>query len=58
MSEVIKMNEIEFDHALSDLLDDEKCEKINEAMYDLIRSAFAAGWKAAMGSDLKKLMNI
>ena len=52
------MNEIEFDKAFSDFLDDEECEKINEAVFRLIRAAFTAGWKAAMGSDLKKIMDI
>lgn len=52
------MNEIEFDKALSDFLDDEECEKVNEAVYGLIRSAFTAGWKAAMGSDIGKLMKL
>ena len=52
------MNEIEFDKALSDFLDDEECEKINEAVFQLIRAAFTAGWKAALGSDLKKIMDI
>ena len=52
------MNEIEFDKALSDFLDDEKCETINEAVFQLVRAAFAAGWRAAMGSDMKRLMDI
>ena len=41
------MNELEFDKALSDFLDDEQCETSSEAIYQLIRGAFAAGWKAA-----------
>ena len=52
---VNKMNEIEFDKALSDFLDDEECEKVNESVYRLIR-AFTAGWKAAMKTDLKEVM--
>lgn len=52
------MNEIEFDQALSDFLDDNECEAASEAVYQLIRTAFAAGWKAAIGSDLKKAMDI
>ena len=52
------MNEIEFDKALSEFLDDEECEQINETVFQLIRSAFTAGWKAALGSDLKKIMDI
>ena len=41
------MNEIEFDKALSDFLDDDECEKINEAVFRLVHAAFTAGWKAA-----------
>ena len=52
------MNEIEFDQALSGFLDDERCEKVNEAMFGLIRAAFTAGWKAALGSDIGQVMNI
>ena len=52
------MNEVEFDKALSDFLDDDGCEVASEAVFGLIRSAFAAGWKAAMGSDLKKVMDL
>lgn len=51
------MNEIEFDKALSDFLDSDECEKLNETVFQLVRAAFAAGWRAAMGSDLKKLMD-
>ena len=46
------MNELEFDKALSDFLDDEECEQVNETVYGLVRTAFTAGWKAALGSDL------
>ena len=52
------MNEIKFDKALSDFLDDEECEKISEAMFQLIQAAFTAGWTAALGSDIGKVMNI
>ena len=52
------MNEIEFDIALSEFLNDEQYEKTSEAMYSLVRDAFTAGWKAAMGSDLKKIIDI
>lgn len=52
------MNEIEFDQALSKFLDDDRCEKVSESVFELIRAAFTAGWKAAMGSDLKKVMSI
>ena len=51
------MNEVEFDKALSDFLDDEECEKVNETVYGLIRAAFAAGWKAALGSDLGSMFH-
>lgn len=51
------MNELEYDQALSKFLDDERCETVNEVLFELIRSAFAAGWKAAMGSDLKQVIN-
>ena len=52
------MNEIEFDKALSDFLDDEECEQVNEAVFQLVRAAFTAGWKAALGSDIGKIMKI
>ena len=55
---VIYMNEIEFDKAFSDFLDDEECEKVNEAVFQLIRAAFTAGWKAALGSDVGKIIKI
>ncbi len=51
------MNEIEFDKALSDFLDDDECERVNDALFALIRSAFAAGWRAAMDSDLKTVLD-
>ena len=52
------MNEIEFDRALSDFLDDEECEEVNEAVFQLIRAAFAAGWNAAHGSSIGKVISI
>jgi len=52
------MNEIEFDQALSNFLDDSECEIVNQALFDLVRGAFTAGWKAAMGSDLKGIMQL
>jgi len=52
------MNETEFDRALAEFLDDEECERDSEAIYQLIRAAFSAGWKAAMGSDLKGVMGL
>ena len=45
------MSEVEFDKALSEFLDDDCCEAINEAVYNLIRTAFTAGWKAAMDAQ-------
>lgn len=52
------MNELEFDKALSDFLDDSQCEQVSEALFALVRGAFTAGWKAAMGSDLRQVMDI
>lgn len=52
------MNEVEFDRAFSEFLDDDQYEKTSDALFDLIYSAFAAGWRAAMGSDLKKFMDV
>lgn len=52
------MNELEFDEALSNFLDDEQNEKVSEAVFELTRAAFTAGWKAALGSDIAKVMNI
>lgn len=50
------MNEL--DKALADFLDDDQCETTSEAIYQLIRSAFAAGWNAALGSDIGKVLDI
>lgn len=52
------MNELKFDKALADFLDDEQCETTSEAIYQLIRAAFMAGWNAAMGSDIGKAMKV
>ncbi len=52
------MNEIEFDEALSKYLDEARCEQMHESMFELVRSAFTSGWQAAMGSDLKGVMDI
>ena len=52
------MNEIEFDKALSEFLDDDQYEKTSEVMFSLIRAAFTAGWKAALGSDIGAVMKI
>lgn len=52
------MNEIEFDQAFSEFLDDKQYEKVNDALFELIQAAFTAGWTAALGSDIGKVMNI
>ena len=52
------MNEPEFDKALADFLDDDQCEQTSEAIYQLIRAAFSAGWRAAMGLDNGGVMTI
>ena len=52
------MNEIEFDKALSEFLDDEEYERVNDALFELIQAAFTAGWKAALGSDIGRIMRI
>lgn len=52
------MKEMEFDQAFSEFLDDDQYEKTSDAMFDLIHAAFAAGWKAALGSDNGKIINI
>lgn len=52
------MNEIEFDRAFSSFLDDSQCEQVNELVFQLVRAAFTAGWKAALGSDLKQVIDI
>ena len=55
---VNKMNEIEVDKAFSDFLDDDQYEKAIDALFELIQAAFTAGWKAALGSDIEKVMKI
>ena len=50
------MNEIEFDKAFSEFLSDDQYEKTNNALFELIRAAFIAGWRAALGSDDGKVM--
>ena len=52
------MNELEFDRAFSEFLDDEQCDKVNGALFELMQAAFTAGWNAALGSDIGKLMKI
>ncbi len=51
------MNEIELDKALEKFLDDEEYEKVNESVFSLVKNAFTAGWAAAMGSDLKAVLD-
>ena len=50
------MNEIEFDKALSEFVDDDQYEKTREVMFSLIRAAVTAGWTAALGSDIGAVM--
>lgn len=52
------MNEVKFDKALSEFLDDEEYEQVSEAVFQLVRSAFTAGWRAALGSDVGKVISI
>lgn len=52
------MNEVEFDRALSSFLDQEGCEQAGEALFQLVKAAFAAGWEAALGSDLKQVVDV
>jgi len=52
------MNELELDKAFEKFLDDEECERVNEAVFSLVQNAFTAGWVAAMGSDLKAVMDV
>ena len=52
------MNEIEFDKAFSDFLDDEEYERVNDALFELIQTAFTAGWRAALGSDIGKIVKM
>jgi len=55
---VRKLNELEFDKASAEFLDDEEYEKVNESVFSLVQNAFTAGWVAAMGSDLKAVMDV
>lgn len=48
------MDEIKFDQAFSEFLDDDQYEKTSDALFELIQAAFAAGWEAALGSDIGK----
>ena len=52
------MNELKCDQAFSEFLDDDQYEKTSEAMFSLIRAAFVAGWKAALGSDIGVVIKI
>ena len=52
------MNEVEFDKALSEFLDDDQCEETSEAVFQLIRAAFTAGWRAARGANIGKVVNM
>ena len=47
------MDEIEFDRAFSEFLDNPVYDKANEYLFELTKTAFMAGWKAAMDSRSK-----
>ena len=47
------MDEIEFDRAFSEFLDNPVYDKANEYLFELTKTAFMAGWKAAMDSKSK-----
>ena len=51
------MSQVDFDKALSDFLDDDECETASEAVYELIRRAFGAGWESAMRVKQKPARN-
>ncbi|MBD5133398.1 MAG: hypothetical protein HDT38_02840 [Clostridiales bacterium] len=44
------MDEIKFDKAFSEYLNEDSYLKASDCIYDLARAAFAAGWKAALHS--------
>ncbi|MBD5117887.1 MAG: hypothetical protein K2O11_11320 [Oscillospiraceae bacterium] len=44
------MDEVAFDKAFSEYLNDDSFIKANDCIYDLARAAFVAGWKAAISS--------
>ena len=52
------MNEIEFDKAFDEFLNSELCEREVAHISKLLRATFFAGWTAAMGSDIKKVMRV
>lgn len=52
------MNEVEFDEAFDKFLDSPLCEREVGHISDLLRATFLAGWKAALGSDIGKVMKI
>ncbi len=49
-----------FEEAFGDFLDSREYDKIEEAIFQLARSAFQAGWKAAGGiePDSDKIVDI
>ena len=51
------MNEIEFDKAFSEFLDDSAYDKASEYLFELAKAAFVAGWKAAMDLERKGVMD-
>ena len=44
--------------ALSDFVNDENSEEINNFLFALVRMSFTAGWKKALGEDVEKMMDI
>lgn len=44
----------EFDKAFSAFIDGEKYDKTEDMLFNLVLSAFKAGWKAAGGENLPK----
>ena len=44
----------EFDNAFSDFIDGEEYDKTEDVLFNLVLSAFKAGWKAAGGESLPK----
>ncbi len=41
------MNSDFFEQAVSDFLDSDGCEEVNDSFFRALRTAFAAGWNAA-----------
>ena len=47
------MDEVEFDKAFSEFLDDSTYDKASDYLFQLAKAAFMAGWKAAVDSESK-----